>query len=953
MTHIVYSVYVEKNSNSTIHCVEECLAAAFPKKNTTRDADLKKIIVGFDRGYNGFLNLVAFILKSGGHTFGTSKRALHNIYTYDQKKRLWDKRVFKKKEGAKLTERMICPIKDSNDKAIGNLTSLFYRNGWGGAVLMQSTVPSHSCDAWDRVGVNKRNKYHNNHKELYKPHPYLKKSGNENAIALCQNKLREILSTRLLHVTIDQNVPEWFLARMFCVTASPAQQYIAVGLQESTTSNTRQWLDLKDYGMNSSNNGLQDYRAIQLNSSGDNVIEWASELFDDSDGTDWLRSVNNLQKLQNEATACKTTLNKWRAVQKEFHKRSNYSQGYTTVTPEIISYYMNLNEDEKILFDLDTSDKMRKRLREVVPRLSPLYRQIKNLSNEELRQQLLIHRSVPRKTYMDCLLATTFMQKSSSADTRLGHTNEPIIMQNAIMESERDYIETIYKIDFASTVGLVSALDKEYLHASPDFILLVSKNGQKEVAFAEIKCRTKANTAAREYDVSVGHDRWIEVQASSFSFKTYVKSIKERFQLIHQAATMQIRKCVLIIGDKDGEVIRGIWIRFSRTLLDSYRHCLNEIYQKNFAFTMNAVEGQNEARTYINAEQLENIKEAIKKQEYVDLDSFLYNFKVWVSLRKQNMPLLTSKRCIPSIAALWNRTKNGSDVATGIIRGCWYPLPHGSRNPPALVVQRIIFLVLINIMKIATFLSFEEDNDNFEDVDKFRNKSNRMFGSHRAFLLHVRRKCLVPMINKEIRRTSCVQEEIFNESIQTPEALHNATPRPPAGAQTRSKAKIRHITDINDNLKITDTTPTSRNKNIDDHEQRILNCISPCLAKVVGKGKKCVRCKKTTKTFCLGCHQYMCMHVTEEQNVEQNIPERFKEDATEYNVYLGKRKSKVQLNELTPNGTRRRKTTRKDIKVRIQATCYNIVHNHHLNNPDSSVNMARNLHTPHRGHGNN
>ena len=56
--------------------------------------------------------------------------------------------------------------------------------------------------------------------------------------------------------------------------------------------------------MNYSNNGLQDYNAIQLNHSGDNLLEWASELFEDSDGTDWLRSSNNLLKLQNEADVC-------------------------------------------------------------------------------------------------------------------------------------------------------------------------------------------------------------------------------------------------------------------------------------------------------------------------------------------------------------------------------------------------------------------------------------------------------------------------------------------------------------------------------------------------------------------------------------------------------------------------------------------------------------------------
>ena len=191
------------------------MVAAFPRKNTTRDADLKKIIIGFDRGYNGFLNVVAFILKCGGHTFGTSKRALHNIYTYDQKKRMWDSRVFKRKEGAKLTERMSCPIKDTNDKSIGTFTSLFYRTGWGGAILMQSTLPSHSCDEWDRVGGNERNTYQRNQQELYKPHSYYDSRDNAITVTLCQNKLRETLSTKILHDTMDQNVPEWFMAKCF------------------------------------------------------------------------------------------------------------------------------------------------------------------------------------------------------------------------------------------------------------------------------------------------------------------------------------------------------------------------------------------------------------------------------------------------------------------------------------------------------------------------------------------------------------------------------------------------------------------------------------------------------------------------------------------------------------------------------------------------------------------
>ena len=308
---------------------------------------------------------------------------------------------------------------------------------------------------------------------------------------------------------------------------------------------------------------------------------------------------------------------------------------------------------------------------------------------------------------MDALLATSFMRRHSSIDTKLGHVNESIIMNNALMESEGNASLTIFKMDFACEVGLVSNLEQDYLHASPDYLMLISKDGNRDVAFAEIKCRTRVHTANLDRQLSNGVDKWIEVNAGSSTFKTYVRNIKERFQLIHQAATLQIQKGLLIIGDRDGNIIRGIWIHFDNDLIQNYCKCLEGIYKNNFTFTLNALEGTREASYYINVTTTKLIEEAIKKQEYVDMESFLYNFKYWVAMRRGSLPLSTSKRCIPTIASLWNRSKNGSDVATGIMRGSWYPLPTASRTPSALVVQRILFLTTINIMKIATFLTFK------------------------------------------------------------------------------------------------------------------------------------------------------------------------------------------------------------------------------------------------------
>ena len=70
--------------------------------------------------------------------------------------------------------------------------------------------------------------------------------------------------------------------------------------------------------------------------------------------------------------------------------------------------------------------------------------------------------------------------------------------------------------------------------------------------------------------------------------------------MIHQAATLQIQKGLLIIVDRDGNIIREIWIHFGNKLIQDYTECLEGIYKNNFTFSLNALEGTREASYYIN-----------------------------------------------------------------------------------------------------------------------------------------------------------------------------------------------------------------------------------------------------------------------------------------------------------------------------------------------------------------
>ena len=159
-------------------------------------------------------------------------------------------------------------------------------------------------------------------------------------------------------------------------------------------------------------------------------------------------------------------------------------------------------------------------------------------------------------------------------------------------------------------------------------------------------------------------------------------------------------------------------------------------------------------------------------------------------------------------------------------------------------------------MKIASFLSFRKKDGLYEDIDTFRNRSNKMSGSHRAFFLHIRKKCIVPMLEREILRTKNIQYNFDQNNCDV-----DVTPTHPISRnnqvvhsrrETRAASRTKNITDINHCFQVTQTTPIGRNRTHANIEKRLLKCTNPCLARVTGRGKKCIRCKRETRTVCCG-----------------------------------------------------------------------------------------------------
>ena len=375
---IIYSICIETKEDSTIDCLKHCLEVCFRMGNS-RHPNLKNVILGVDRGYGG-KGLVSYITQHFGNIFGTVKRSLFNPFTYDQKSRgSWDQRSFKSKEGFTVVERLIAPMKDDNGKKVSDLVSIFYRNGFGGATLLHSTLPCHQHDEWDRVPNSKKEVDREKGYTFFKPHPFFASSSH---LSSFQKQLLNSVNNKFQIITEDQNVWEWFCARRFSQTASAAMKYINLGFKDECFREKDTWKQISKYHQKgqAADQNLDIEEIIPEFHENDFVLgeneSVSIETFQDSDCIAWMTTLDNLIILSENREKKKL----WRALQNAFKLASGVSD--TSIDPKKIHDWLISSSEAKALYGLDTVPKMKAALRKRMPKGHSRYNFIRTMDGK-------------------------------------------------------------------------------------------------------------------------------------------------------------------------------------------------------------------------------------------------------------------------------------------------------------------------------------------------------------------------------------------------------------------------------------------------------------------------------------------------------------------------------------------------------------------------------------------
>ena len=485
---------------------------------------------------------------------------------------------------------------------------------------------------------------------------------------------------------------------------------------------------------------------------------------------------------------------------------------------------------------------------------------------------------------LDVVLQTSFMKPIKSGQVKtnfeLGHKMEPIIARNFYRECISGE-QCLIHVQGIFHAGLFRNGVKEYIAATPDFIALVVKGDEIMPALVEIKTRTTLASILSEDQYHID-SKYTSVSADTHEFIDTIRKKTERIQLLHQAVALGINQSILLIGDNKGRILKGIWVNFPSSIIDAYEKCMDDVYENSLSFLYRAkIQGKTIQET-ITEDEIIRVQTCLSHQEYIDnIHVFYQEVNKWLALHKKikhdKQPLLPMSLCVHSLQGIWNRSKGGSDTATGAFRAAWFPLPRQAKTAQGYVCQRILYLMTYQVMKIFSLLMLNEN----ETIDSYRKRINRRNVSFSQFILMMRKTIILPNIlpdsgipsQQMIVHNTCNPDVIItgNDAAVTTGTDDTTDPTSDNHTSSSTSTLVRRTTRNSRRTHIvkniqTDAQP-NRNTPLRYGTTSVIKRLRSChlpigLYTLPENNKKikgsCANCGRRTNYFCLGCRMYWC-----------------------------------------------------------------------------------------------
>ena len=899
----------QREGESTTDKYQVMMKKMFGSRSGNASPNLQGISLHSDRGYWTACLVFDTLLRWGADINGTVARTHWYPFTFSKKKQRAGDDEVEDPHG-----RKIIPMKGYKDVFYrtldwnnSKLRATVYNSGTGTAVsLAMSSI--HHYPAFDlNLAFPKDHKYYFDPLET-------DKSRQARAFATVAGSLDHlhcVLDLPILPLTCVQGDTSWFIMRKFSLTSSTVDPMISARAMEVTPSmDVRKAYEvvlgvvgrtdiLPDEPLEEENNtptaGTDDSLDDGDNSEdGDDASSWISRVNEENAAEEFLAALQGLDEGTLRLIVAK-------------HKNSNPDAGISTIRKQL-QRWANCESAEHRKYHWYNKTQLIDRLKAKDPRVkASISIKVKDFILDRLvtaEKQQQRRASLSRNGGQDPYAATPdeidavllkgcmawYMRKlkdSAKKYCREGHAME-IPFLKEFHEHSAAGITCGYKsIAIYETPLVESTVITGVLDSSDAELVYEKDDGSIGVLPVELKARLAHSTFYDErnrMECNLGFQAWengepiyVELDAESEAFYKWLPKHKESFQLLHHVAVRNLRKGLIIVGNRR-KIMFGVFVNYTDETIAAYRMVLRDLYKR----VLRPFYDDNLA---LNGKALDKVINS-KEMEPIGLTphSFQTSYFIWKRLRVDKclpLPLPPCNRILPYAHSHWNNEKGASDTATKLFWNCRVMTANwGTSQTIALGKYFQLFAVVLHRwQQIATAKS---DLNFYASLHHFRNSRNRHW-PFRKVLDHLR-KYLIRQADGAAAASLAAVASIPVAVVLTEDEESSIMSTPPRNRRDNPRNSFNETRNY---VLTTGGTPGKgrqkfrKNSNNDPgwkaDQERFHSCPGHIFKLSNEKKQKCFICNTKTTYVCLGCKRFYCFEKSRDGKLAEMIHGKKKE----------------------------------------------------------------------------
>lgn len=878
------AVHCQGHNDSTRTSTDALLRQFVPADGGADAKSLTNMSFGFDRGFLNYSRVRDIIVKGGGIFAGTLQRQDWVPFTYSQRLRSGDDRTDIEVDGPKA---VFCKQYKLPAPSHVSMFVYAYRNGTGGVTLALST--EHAGNHWEFVLKNPRDRVWYSEavpQDLKRKwfrlitRQYAQGGPSEQYQEDCIAELTE----RVQPMTTEDKHAGWLMARALRISSYTADRFLSILFHTNRTVLASVGFDIA--ALETVFRYVRRFRDSELFDHSPEVLSIQHNvwLMQENPETHIQHLAHQLEQNELSPASMKTYIQELggKPASKVADLKAQL-ESWIHASPSQRPYVLR---DVKDLI-AEAKQRMNYKAGKKVERDTV----IAALIREDEQSGRFSKEDSLRLSLLERLLQSTYLPKLSGRGKeycKRGHELEPVLA--AKLQRDSDEGTTPYKLLSIFSPGNVRHRDRRYVSDTIDFLSVAKErddetpveenadsgsNTELTVIGLEMKSREASQTEQQErlssqssqsQQSSTAETKYDCVDCDDENLCRFIVNTHEATQVLHHAYTFDLDIIGLIVGDDNGDIIRGIFIQFEKTLKEAYEKTLGTLYDLVLKWAYEGpipVDGSNEAIADLLTRALENRK--IPRESFdqlLEMSRFLDT--------KMTLPLPPIARIVPFVCATWNALKGGSDTITKLLDSIGFRIPKPQQTPCGIVTGRYFL-----IFGIAGF----RENQIMTSKNSIKEHYGGLLLKFRDAASHRR---TFPQAIREFGRILC--SDMGRHAAVSQESSATLAIRPSrTQLDTRHSSKFEEVVIGNPWTGETPKKKQKRERLYDDPaaslsyvendvKQRRHDCLGIPVPLVSSKiqidesvpedskcRQHCIICNEKTRWFCAGCHHHICV----------------------------------------------------------------------------------------------